>query len=99
MMQHAGNPAAEGDVTMKTVTCLLVVLVGASTAALAKDLKQDQKANAPTLAATQLSDAEMEKVTAGAASHCAFGGCIGGPTSFPGPSWAQHSTAHGRWAY
>jgi hypothetical protein len=84
---------------MKTVTCVLAILAAASTAALAKDLKQDKKGNAPTVAATQLSDAEMDKVTAGAASHCAFGGCVGGPTSFPGPSWARHSTSHGRWAF
>jgi hypothetical protein len=84
---------------MKTVTCVLAILAAASTVALAKDLKQDRKANVPTVVATQMSDAEMDKVTAGAASHCAHGGCIGGPTEFPGPSWARGpSHSHGRWA-
>jgi len=31
----------------------------------AKDLKQDQKTTAPAVKATQMSDAEMDKVTAG----------------------------------
>ena len=43
------------------------VLAAASTAAAAKDLKQDKKATAPTVAATQMSDAEMDRVTAGGA--------------------------------
>ena len=51
---------------MKSV-CVLAILAAASTAAVAKDLKQDQKAPAPTVKAT-MSDAEMDKVTAGAAS-------------------------------
>ena len=35
------------------------------TAAVAKDLKQDQKNSAPAVSAAQMSDAEMDKVTAG----------------------------------
>jgi hypothetical protein len=31
----------------------------------AKDLRQDKKATVPTVAATQMTDAEMDKVTAG----------------------------------
>ena len=52
---------------MKKMTCVLAILAAASTAALAKDLKQDNKAssNAPTVSATQMNDAEMDKVTAG----------------------------------
>jgi hypothetical protein len=50
---------------MKTMTCVLAILAAASTAALAKDLKQDKKAGAPTVAAAQMTDAEMDKVTAG----------------------------------
>jgi hypothetical protein len=50
---------------MKTITCVLAILAAVSTAAVAKDLKQNQKAAAPTVAATQMTDAEMDKVTAG----------------------------------
>ncbi len=50
---------------MKKLTCVLGILAAASTAAVAKDLKQDKKAAAPTVAATQMTDAEMDKVTAG----------------------------------
>ena len=49
---------------MKKITCVLAILAAASTAAVAKDLKQDKKA-ASTISATQMSDAEMDKVTAG----------------------------------
>jgi hypothetical protein len=44
----------------------LAILAAASTATVAKDLKQEKKATAPTVSATQMSDAEMDKVTAGA---------------------------------
>jgi opacity protein-like surface antigen len=50
---------------MKKSVCVLAVLAAAvSTSAVAKDLKQDRKAPAPTIAAAQMSDAEMDKVTA-----------------------------------
>lgn len=64
---------------MKKITCVFAVfaiLAAASTAALAKDLKQDKKANAPTVASTQMSDAEMDKVTAGFSFYT--GGPAGG---------------------
>jgi hypothetical protein len=51
---------------MKKITCVLAILAAASTAAVAKDLKQDKKASAPTVKATVMSDSEMDKVTAGA---------------------------------
>jgi hypothetical protein len=51
---------------MKKLTCVLAILAAASTAAVAKDLKQDQKNSAPAVSATQMSDAEMDRVTAGA---------------------------------
>ena len=51
---------------MKKTVYLLAILTAASTAAVAKDLKQDKKATGPTASATQMSDAEMDKVTAGA---------------------------------
>jgi hypothetical protein len=50
---------------MKRITCVLAILAAASTASVAKDLKQDKKATAPEVAATQMTDAEMDKVTAG----------------------------------
>ena len=51
---------------MKKITCVLAILAAASTAAVAKDLKQDSKTTAPAVTATQMSDVEMDKVTAGA---------------------------------
>jgi hypothetical protein len=51
---------------MKKITCILAILAATSTAALAKDLKQDKKATVPAVSATQMTDAEMDKVTAGA---------------------------------
>jgi hypothetical protein len=50
---------------MKKLTCVVAILAAASTVAVAKDLKQDKKDTAPTVAATQMTDAEMDKVTAG----------------------------------
>lgn len=52
---------------MKKITCALAILAAASTAAVAKDLKQDKKATTP-ISATQMTDAEMDTVTAGAAA-------------------------------
>jgi len=51
---------------MKKLTCVLAILAAASTAALAKDLKQDKKdTTPPTVSATQMNHSEMDKVTAG----------------------------------
>jgi opacity protein-like surface antigen len=47
---------------MKKIVCALAILAAASTAAVAKDVKQDQKA-APAVSATQMTDSEMDKVT------------------------------------
>ena len=52
---------------MKTITCVLAVVAAASTAAVAKELKQDQKGSVLAVSATRMSDAEMDKVTAGSA--------------------------------
>jgi hypothetical protein len=49
----------------KSVYVLAILAAAVSTAAVAKDLKQDKKATVPTVAATRMSDAEMDKVTAG----------------------------------
>ena len=50
----------------KLVYGFAILAAAASTAAVAKDLKQDQKA-APTVKATIMSDAEMDKISAGSA--------------------------------
>jgi hypothetical protein len=50
---------------MKKLTCVLAIVAAASTAAVAKDLKQDNKTTSAAVAATQMSDTEMDKVTAG----------------------------------
>jgi hypothetical protein len=50
---------------MQKLTCVLAILAAASTAAVAKDLKQEKKATAPAVAATEMTDAEMDKVSAG----------------------------------
>ncbi len=87
---------------MKTMTCVLAILAAASTAAVAKDLKQDQKATAPTVTATQLSDAEMDRVTAGSAAcahgACAHGGALGLSIDRTFPGNPNHTPTHGRWA-
>jgi proteasome assembly chaperone (PAC2) family protein len=95
-----GNPAASlGGTRMKKIVYLLAVLAAASTAAVAKDLKQDKKAPAPAVSAMQMSDTEMDKVTAGAAGiiytpgdaqmnglpNSPFGGAYGGLV-YPGHS-------------
>jgi hypothetical protein len=50
---------------MKKIVYALAILAAASTASVAKDLKQDKKATTPAVSATQMTDAEMDKVTAG----------------------------------
>jgi hypothetical protein len=50
---------------MRKLTCVLAILAAASTAAMAKDLKQDKKGAAPGISAAQMTDSEMDRVTAG----------------------------------
>jgi hypothetical protein len=50
---------------MKKLIYVLAILAAASTAAVAKDLKQGNKAKAPAVSASQMTDAEMDRVTAG----------------------------------
>ena len=50
---------------MRKLVCAVAIVAAASTAAMAKELKQDQKNTAPAMTAAQMSDAEMDKVTAG----------------------------------
>jgi opacity protein-like surface antigen len=56
---------------MKKSVCVLAVLAAAvSTSAVAKDLKQNKQA--PAVSATQMTNSEMDKVTAGAGQGNAF---------------------------
>ena len=59
--------SSRGGIQMKKLVCAFAILAAAavSTAAVAKDLKQDKKVTAPAVSAIQMSDAEMDKVTAG----------------------------------
>jgi hypothetical protein len=50
---------------MKLSLCVIGTLAVFSTAAMAQDIKQDQKAPASAAQATVMSDSEMDKVTAG----------------------------------
>jgi hypothetical protein len=85
---------------MKMLTCVLAILAAASTATLAGEIKQNKKAAATSaVSATQMSDAEMDKVTAGDAGiiytpgdaqmnglpNSPFGGAYGGLV-YPGQS-------------
>jgi hypothetical protein len=84
---------------MKKLTFVLAILAGASTASLAGEIKQEKKAAAPAATAAQMSDAEMDKVTAGEAGmiytpgdaqmnglrNSPFGGTYGGLV-YPGHS-------------
>jgi hypothetical protein len=58
--------ASKEDIKMRMSVCVLATLaVAISTAAVAKDLKQEKKTAVPTAASNRMSDAEMDKVTAG----------------------------------
>jgi hypothetical protein len=48
---------------IKSVCVLAVLAAAVSTSAVAKDLKQDRKA--PAVSATQMTDSEMDRVSAG----------------------------------
>jgi hypothetical protein len=72
---------------MKSVYVIAILAAAISTSAVAKDLRQDKKAAAPAATATQMSDAEMDKVTAGAVG-------FGLDTAFGGPGQSQHQHPH-----
>jgi len=87
---------------MQKLTCVLAILAAASTASVAKDLKQEKKSTAPTVTANQMTDAEMDKVTAGDAPN--QGGpysvsvgasgithAVGGPFTDGGSSYGRFS--------
>ncbi len=54
---------------MKSVCVIAILAAAVSTSAVAKDLKQDQKTTAPVTSAKQMNDADLDKVTAGAAAN------------------------------
>jgi len=67
--------------------CVLAVLAAAvSTSAVAKDLKQDRKA--PGVSATQMSESEMDRVTAGDPGNGSGGGHAWAYGLAPGPAWS-----------
>jgi hypothetical protein len=72
---------------MKIITCALAILAAVSTAAVAKDLKQDKAAPTPTVKAQTMTDADMDKVTAGFTSD--NNGANGGGTGFSGNDKGQ----------
>lgn len=51
----------------KLVYAFTIIAAAASTAAVAGEIKQDKKAAAPMVKATVMSDAEMDKISAGSA--------------------------------
>jgi hypothetical protein len=50
---------------MRKSIVVIAMLAVATSVAVAKDLKQDKRAAAPAVTAAQMTDAEMNKVTAG----------------------------------
>jgi hypothetical protein len=50
---------------MRKSIVVLAMLAAATSVAVAKDLNQDKKAEVPAVAAKQMTDADMDKVTAG----------------------------------
>jgi hypothetical protein len=59
------TPSLGGIQMKKLVYAFAMLAAAASTAAMAKDVKQDKKVTAPAVAATQMTESEMDKVTAG----------------------------------
>ena len=58
---------------MRKSIVVLALLAAATSVAAAKDPRQEKKATAPAASATQLTESEMDKVTAGAGNAWAFG--------------------------
>jgi hypothetical protein len=75
----------------KSVFVLVVLAAAVSTSAVAKELKQNKQA--PTVSATQMTNSEMDKVTAGVQGCCgnAWGAAIGA-------GFAGHGNAKGQGA-
>jgi hypothetical protein len=88
---------------MKKLTYVFAIVAAASTAAVAKDLKQDEKAAAPAVSATQMTEAEIDKVTAsGVPSSPGLGNLTayeaGGTAEFPGQN-NNHASPQGFTVY
>jgi hypothetical protein len=82
---------------MKKSVCVLAVLAAAvSTSAVAKELKQNKQA--PTVSATQMTNSEMDKVTAGAqggqGNGWGGGEGLGNPTNLHGKNGNGQGPAH-----
>jgi hypothetical protein len=78
-----------GDLSMKKFVLVLAVMAASCSIAAANELKQDKVL---ITAATQMTDAEMDKVTAGAASGwqiCNPHGCH--PVGGGGQSWHRNA--------
>jgi len=69
----------------KSVFVIAVVAAACSSVAFAGEVKQGKKATAPTGSATQMTNSEMDKVTAAGIGHAyAFG-------KEPGPGWLYNN--------
>ena len=70
----------------KSVFVVAVIMAACSSVAFAGEITQDKKATAPVVKAQTMSDAQMDKVTAGAGiGHAyAFG-------KEPGPGWLSNN--------
>ena len=80
----------------RTVLLLAVLVTGAATPALAIDLKEEAKTTVPAVATTQqMSDAEMDKVTAGGAGYTSITLPNGKTVSVGGGGQSWHRTGHG----
>ena len=66
----------------KSVFVLAVIAAACSSVAFAGEIKQDKKATAPAVAAQTMSDAQMDKVTAGDPGNGHAWG-----TTVDGPAW------------
>jgi opacity protein-like surface antigen len=79
----------------KSLLVLAVLAAAVSTSAVAKDLKQDR--NAPAVSATQMTNAEMDRVTAGDPGNGNGGGAANAWGTLPGcqPAWPCNLHADG----
>ena len=84
----------------KSVFVIAVIAAACSSVAFAGEVKQDKKAPAPTVKATTMSDADMDKVTAGFSTdnNGANGGGIGASSNltYPPGRGAANNNDHGR---
>jgi hypothetical protein len=78
---------------MRKSAYVLAILAVAVSTATAKDLKQDEKATATNVAATKMTDAEMDKITAGAAGGATYYLGVRNPHGHLVPDAAWHNQA------